>query len=145
MPNPANHIPALVLRSPLHRILSARYLLLEFTGRKTSRTFRAPVAYVLDHAHRIVLTTDSPWWRNFTAPAPVRLWLRGRVVAGTATAMADPNQTAAALRRLVDAIPSYARPAGLARDTHRHVSDAEIARAVAAGRVGIDIDVPESR
>ena len=57
----------------------------------------------------------------------------------------DPGDSAAALRRLVDNIPSYARPAGLARDNQRRISDAEIARAVAAGRVGIAVDLTASR
>jgi deazaflavin-dependent oxidoreductase (nitroreductase family) len=141
MPNPANKVPALILRSPLHRALSSRYLLIEFTGRKTGRIFRTPVAYVADDGDRVLLATDSPWWRNFTDPAPVRMWLRGREVTGTATALTDSAASEAVLRRLVDAIPSYARPAKLARDQQRKVSDAEVARAVAAGRVGIAVEL----
>ena len=72
----ANQVPAMILRSPVHGMLSSRYLVLEFTGRKSGRRFRTPVAYIRD-GKRILLTTDSPWWRNITTPAPVRLWLRG--------------------------------------------------------------------
>lgn len=136
----ANQVPAVILRSPLHGMLSARYLVIEFTGRKSGRRYRTPVAYIRDR-NRILLTTDSPWWRNFSTPVPVRLWIRGRVVPGTATAMADADDSAAALRRLLDAIPSYARPANLARGRDGRVSDEEISRAVAAGRVGIAIEL----
>lgn len=134
-----NLVPKLLLTSPLHRVVSSRWAIIEFTGRKSGRRFRTPVAYVRD-GDRIVLSTDSRWWRNFADAAPVQLRLRGRDVPGTATALADPRESADAIRRLVDAIPSYAKPAGLARQ-HGRVSDDEITRAVAAGRVGIAVTV----
>lgn len=134
-----NLVPKLLLTSPLHRVVSSRWAIIEFTGRKSGRSYATPVAYVAD-GDRIVLSTDSRWWRNFADPAPVRLRLRGKLVDGAASALTDPQQSADAIRRLVDAIPSYARPAGLTRHNGR-VSDAEIARAVTAGRVGIAVTV----
>jgi hypothetical protein len=85
----------MILRSPLHRLLSSRYLVIEFTGRKSGRRYRTPVAYVRD-GERILVATDSRSWHNFTTPARVRLWLRGRPVNGTATAMSDPGDSATA-------------------------------------------------
>ena len=40
----ANQVPAMILRSPVHGMLSSRYLVLEFTGRMSGRRFRTPVA-----------------------------------------------------------------------------------------------------
>lgn len=34
-----NAFPTLLLRLPLHRVLSSRYLLLSFTGHKTGRRY----------------------------------------------------------------------------------------------------------
>jgi hypothetical protein len=45
--------------------------------------------------------------------------------------------------RLVDAIPSYAGPAELDRQGGR-VSDAEVARGVAEGRVGIEVKLEQA-
>jgi len=116
----ANAVPALVLASPLHRLLSGRYALLEFTGRRTGRLYRTPVAYVRD-GERVLLSTDSPWWRNVSDRPEVRLRLRGRDV------------------------PGYRRPAGLAVDDGR-VSDEELLRAVTrGGRRSIEITLEDSQ
>ncbi len=132
-----NAFPALILRSPLHGLMSGRYAIIEFTGRKTGRRYATPIAY-LRNGDRVLLSTDSRWHRNLVGGAPVGLRLGGRQVAGDATAAVDPEASAEIIRQLVDAIPSYARLAGLAR-TNGRVTDAAIANAVRAGRVGITV------
>ena len=93
MPNPANQVPAIILRSPLHRLLSSRYLDDRVHRPQERSRLRTPVAYVHDGQDRILLSTDSPWWHNFTEPARLRLWLRGRVVTGAATALSATRAT----------------------------------------------------
>ncbi len=133
-----NAFPNLILRSPLHGLMSGRYAIIEFTGRRSGRRYATPIAYLRD-GDRILLSTDSGWQRNLVGGAPVRLQLRGRTLAGQATTMVDHDESKAVIRRLVDAIPSYARLAGMAREGGR-VSDAEIARVVdQGGRVGISV------
>jgi deazaflavin-dependent oxidoreductase (nitroreductase family) len=136
-----NLFPTLILRSPFHGILSGRYAIIEFTGRKSGRRYATPIAYVRE-GDRVLISTDSPWWRNLVGGAPVRLRLRGRTVAGTATAVTDRDEAAAIVRRLVDAIPSYAGPAGMTREGGR-VADDEIDRAVARGRIAIRVELED--
>jgi deazaflavin-dependent oxidoreductase (nitroreductase family) len=136
-----NLFPTLILRSPFHGILSGRYAIIEFTGRKSGRRYATPIAYVRE-GDRVLISTDSPWWRNLVGGAPVRLRLRGRTVAGTATAVTDRDEAAAIVRRLVDAIPSYAGPAGMTREAGR-VADDEIDRAVARGRIAIRVELED--
>jgi nitroimidazol reductase NimA-like FMN-containing flavoprotein (pyridoxamine 5'-phosphate oxidase superfamily) len=131
-----NLFPTLIIRSPLHGLMSTKYGMLSFTGRKSGRQYTTPMAYVRE-GDRVYLSTDSPWHRNLTGGAPVTMRLRGRNVTGTATPIPDPIEGAAILRKLVDAIPSYAGPAGLAKENGR-VTDDEIARSVTTGgRVSI--------
>ena len=138
MPNKlVNAFPSMIIRSPLHAIMSSKYAIIEFKGRKSGRLYRTPVAYVRD-GDRILMSTDSPWYRNVAGGAHVRMLVRGRTVEGTADTVTDAGASAAILRQLVDAIPSYSRPAGLAREGGR-VSDGEIRRAIDAGRVSIEI------
>ncbi len=135
-----NAFPALILRSPLHRLMSGRYAILEFTGRRSGRRYATPIAYLRD-GNRVLLSTDSGWQHNLAGGAPVHLRLRGRTVAGDATALVDPKASAAVIRRLVDAIPSYARLASLARENGR-VNATEVERAVEhGGRVGITVEL----
>lgn len=136
MPNRAmNLVPSIIIRSPFHALMSSKYTIIEFTGRKSGRIYRTPIAYVRDR-DRLLMSTDSPWYRNLAGGAQVRLRLRGRTVTGVADTVTDPEAAAAILRKLVDAIPSYSRPAGLTRE-QGHVSDSEITRAVEEGRVSI--------
>lgn len=136
MPNKlVNAFPSIIIRSPLHPIMSSKYAIIEFKGRKSGRIYRTPVAYVRD-GDEVLLSTDSPWYRNVAGGAHVRLRLRGRMVGGIADTVTDTDASTAILRKLVDEIPSYSRPAGLAKENGR-VSDAEIHRAIGAGRVSI--------
>ena len=138
MPNKlVNAFPSIIIRSPLHPIMSSKYAIIEFKGRKSGRIYRTPVAYVRD-GDEVLLSTDSPWYRNVASGAHVRLLLRGRMVGGIADTVIDPDASTAILRKLVDEIPSYSRPAGLAKENGR-VSDAEIRRAIGAGRVSIAV------
>ncbi len=138
MPNKfVNAFPSIIIRSPLHGIMSTKYAIIEFRGRKSGRTYRTPVAYVRE-GDWILMSTDSPWYRNVAGGARVRMLVRGRTVEGTADTVTDADRAATILRKLVDAIPSYSRPAGLAREGG-HVSDSEIRRSIAAGRVSIEI------
>ncbi len=66
----ANTVPMLILRSPVHRLMSGRYAIIEFTGRKSGRRYATPIAYVRD-GDRVLLSTDSPWWRNLKGGATV--------------------------------------------------------------------------
>jgi deazaflavin-dependent oxidoreductase (nitroreductase family) len=134
-----NAVPSLVLRSPWHRLMSGRYAVLEFTGRTTGRTFRTPVAYVQDGS-RVLMSTDSGWWRNLVHGPDVRLRLRGCEVHGTARVVDDRAEAVDVLDELVHRVPGYARPAGLAA-TRGEVPVSELERAVAEGRRSIEISL----
>lgn len=138
-----NLVPAMVLRSPAHRLMSRKYALISFAGRRSGRRYTTPVAYVRE-GNRVSLSTDSAWWRNLSGGAPVELRLKGKVVSGVGTVIGDEQEAIAALRCLVDAIPSYARPARLRRIGGR-VPDEELTRAVRAGRRSIKVELSPPR
>jgi hypothetical protein len=71
----------LVLRPPLHGLLSRRTALIAVTGRRRGREFTLTVGYE-QRGDSVRMTVGSRehkrWWRNLTdAGAPVRMWLRG--------------------------------------------------------------------
>jgi deazaflavin-dependent oxidoreductase (nitroreductase family) len=138
-----NAVPSLVLHSPVHHLMSGRYAVLEFTGRSSGRTFRTPIAYVQDGS-RVLMSTDSPWWRNLVQRTHVRLRLRGHDVAGTARLVDDPAEAVEILGQLVRRVPGYARPAGLTT-TGGEVPVRELQRAVAAGRRSIEVRLEDAR
>src|SRR3954454_565649 len=82
-----NPLVRALLRSPLHRLLSRRLVLLRITGRRSGRIFELPVGYVRDDAG-ILVTVGAPerkqWWHNIDGPTPLTLVLRGRTWSGVA-------------------------------------------------------------
>jgi deazaflavin-dependent oxidoreductase (nitroreductase family) len=142
-----NAFPKLILSSPLHRLMSGHYLLLTFTGRKSGRSYTTPVAY-LHRSDTIILTTDSPWWSNFVAGAPVNVRMKGTLRSGTADPVASRDDAAEGLAALVEAIPWYGRLTGVRRDEQGRANQADAARAIDGGRVLIRIELqpaPASR
>jgi deazaflavin-dependent oxidoreductase (nitroreductase family) len=77
-----------LLRSPLHRLLSRSLVLVTYRGRRSGRSFTVPVMYAESTGELIVLVGHperKSWWRNLREGAPVELRLRGRRLHGTAT------------------------------------------------------------
>jgi deazaflavin-dependent oxidoreductase (nitroreductase family) len=135
-----NAMPRLILGSPAHPVMSDRYLIIEFTGRKTGRSYSTPVAY-RRHGDRLLISTDSPWWRNVAAGEPVTVRLRGARRAATSSRITG-EPAVGALRELAT-IPGYPRAAGMARE-HGGVPEAEILRA-AERRVVLAVDLDDAR
>jgi hypothetical protein len=128
-----NKVPAAILRSPLHPIMSGRYLLLTFTGRKSGRTYVTPVAY-LGEDDAFLMTTDSPWWKNLKGGAPVTLWVKGREYEGIGEAVTDHAEVTRVLGRLLEAQPGYGRFVGVIRNAGGRTDPSEV-EAAARGRI----------
>ncbi|SDT24237.1 nitroreductase/quinone reductase family protein [Microlunatus soli] len=126
-----------VLHTPLHPILSSRWASLEFTGRRSGKIYRTPIAYYRE-GDRVWITTGSRWWLNLQHGARVRLLLRLRAHVGAADQVTDPAEAARRLRQILDAVPTLAYP-GDVRIVDGRVSDAELDRVIAAGRKVLEI------
>jgi hypothetical protein len=82
-----------ILHTPvLRRLADGQVCELRFAGRRTGRSVVLPVMYA-QHADRIVVLVGGPeqkrWWRSFTQPHPVRVWLRGVARTGMGHVVAD--------------------------------------------------------
>jgi hypothetical protein len=85
-----NPVVRLLIRSPLHRLVSQRIALITYTGRRSGRRYTIPVGYQLAGT-QLTITVGSPerkvWWRNLRGTgAPVELVVRGRPRRGRAVA-----------------------------------------------------------
>ena len=78
-----NKVPAALLRSPLHGLMSKKFLLLTFNGRKSGKRYDIPVAYARD-GDAFSMTTDSPWWKNLRGESGVGVPVRLRDSHGSA-------------------------------------------------------------
>ncbi|HEX6506067.1 MAG TPA: hypothetical protein VF221_00395 [Chloroflexota bacterium] len=84
----------LLLRSPLHGVLSGNTLLISFTGKSSGKRYVVPVSYMQDGS-TVTCFTAARWWKNLRGDAPVTLRLRGKDVAGTAQVEAQDKDAVA--------------------------------------------------
>ncbi len=109
VPRVVNVLVKIILRSPLHGLMSKNRMLLTFRGRKSGKVYTTPVSYFRE-GESIVCFTDSSWWKNLRGGAPVRMRLSGRDVAGMAYPIdTDTEAIAKGLERMLQKIPSDAR------------------------------------
>jgi hypothetical protein len=72
-----NQTMKLVLSSPVHGMVSKTILLINFTGRKSGKTYTTPVSYSQTN-DQVFIFTHAAWWKNLLCTTPVTLLLRGR-------------------------------------------------------------------
>jgi len=85
----------LILRSPVHGMVSKSLLLITFTGCKSGKTYTTPVSYSQD-GEWVHVFTHAKWWKNLCGEAPVSVRIRGRELQGLAEAVAEDKQAVAA-------------------------------------------------
>jgi hypothetical protein len=133
-----NHVITMILRSPLHGLLSQNLMLISLTGRRTGRRYTFPVTY-LTRDNGIIVFSNQRWWKNLRGGAAVTLRLQGREVA----AFARPVEEAATVARearlfLQQKGVRAAAMINLRLDRRRQPTDAEIADST-RGHVVVDI------
>lgn len=82
-----NPFVSAILRSPLHRMLSGRLLLLTFTGRKTRKRYTIPVGYTRE-GDTLTLFSSRSWYKNLPGRS-VTLNLEGGTQKGRAEVLED--------------------------------------------------------
>jgi deazaflavin-dependent oxidoreductase (nitroreductase family) len=110
----ANPLVGLILRSPLHGIMSAAVLLITYRGRKSGREYTLPVQYVQDGETIYIVpgaAEKKTWWRNLRGGATVILRLRGKQKPGRAALLegeTDVESIAAAFTPYLKRFPPSA-------------------------------------
>lgn len=73
-----NPIMRVLLRSPLHGILSDSIVLISYRGRRSGKQYSTPVRYVrMADCIRCYSTHETNWWRNLRDGARVRMLTAG--------------------------------------------------------------------
>lgn len=91
------------LRSPLASRLTRNMTELRYHGRRSGRPIALPVAYAR-HGDRVLVrvgrAATKTWWRNFTDPTPVSVWLDQRWRPGTGQVLSSDHTDYAATWKL---------------------------------------------
>jgi len=104
-----------VLKSPLHRVMSAKMVLIRYRGGRSGNEFTLPVQYA-DTPGGLVVVVGQPdtktWWRNFTTMGQAKVLLAGTWVPMTAHALRgseDPEAVTPLLRSYATRFPKVVR------------------------------------
>jgi len=109
-----NSFMALILRSPIHSLLSRSTMLITVAGRKTGKPITTPVNFYQEGGYVWVLSNrERTWWRNLRAGAPVKLRLRGHDVRGYGEVLLDEAEVAPQIGEYVRHLPISARSLGV--------------------------------
>jgi deazaflavin-dependent oxidoreductase (nitroreductase family) len=106
MSNTLNRLGNLVLkpllRSPLHGLVSRRYMLITVKGRKTGHPYTTVVEFLRDTDSFLVFTQKAhTWWKNVRGGGSVTLTVGGHPLYGTASVTTDsPDEIWQAFHRL---------------------------------------------
>jgi hypothetical protein len=135
----SNPLVSVMLRSPLHRILSGQVLLLTFTGRKTSKLFTTPVYYTQE-GDTLALFSSKSWYKNLRGGRPVVVHLKGYGRTGRAEVIEEREAVLEAAEHLVAkyGLKEAGQRIGLALDVSPPPTTDELAEAL-EGRVAIHI------
>ena len=100
----------MLLKSPLHSLISKNILLLEYTGRKSGKTYSLPVNYVQVGESLLVTSSRTrTWWRSLRGGAGIKLRLQGAERIAKGEVIEEQSDVAAALGELFGAAPQMAR------------------------------------
>jgi len=137
-----NPILAWILRSPLHSLLSGNTLLITYQGRKSGKTYTAPVNYVRDgDALWVVSFRHRTWWRNLR-DSEVTVRIQGKDLSGVAKAITDHQEVADSLMVYLRKVPHIVKYFGVGLDASGQPKPEEVARA-AETRVMVHIQLIE--
>ncbi len=135
-----NPLMSVLLRSPLHGLVSKNLLLLTVTGRKSGKAITTPVNYVRAGDSLLIISwKNRTWWRNLRGGAPVSLHLQGRKVSAHGDVLEDDDAVAAGILRLLRAAPNFAGYFKVTLDAAGNPVDAAALRAAAKPRVIVEL------
>ncbi len=116
-----NGVVEAILRSPLHRILSRSWIVIEHRGGDTDDEHTTTLRYADSHQGLVVIVPDpeaSIWWRDFIEMGQARVLLAGTWVPMTAHALSgsdDPEAVMSLLHTYANRFPKVV--GSLAGDT----------------------------
>jgi hypothetical protein len=107
-----------ILRSLLHKMLSNRFILLSFKGRKSGKIYTILVGYRCE-GDVIEVITPRGWWKNLRgANTPVMVLLKGQWCHGIAEAFHGDETVATGYLRFMQRSPALIKMYHIELDTN---------------------------
>ncbi|WP_227982423.1 nitroreductase/quinone reductase family protein [Nocardia spumae] len=123
-----------LLRSPLHRLLGDKLLIITVVGRKSGRVYANPVGYA-ESGGVLLVGTAAGWRRNLRSGEPVRITWHGRDRLADWEVVSDEHEITEPYRVILSRNPTHGRFAGISLDPDGEVNRAQLRAALARGTV----------
>jgi deazaflavin-dependent oxidoreductase (nitroreductase family) len=126
-----NFVVRILLKSPLHFLMSDSVLLIEYTGRKSGNMYSTPVRYIrVGSRIRCITSEEVQWWRNVKAAPAVSLVVCRSVASYNAHVLErDPTRTQQLLSKFLSAYPQDAVYQEIRLNSDRSLSSDDLVRA----------------
>ncbi len=139
-----NGFMKIILRSPIHKILSGNTLIISFSGRMTGRLISTPVNFAREGNNLYITSTRSRhWWRNLRGGAPVEILLQSKKLEGWAEVIVKPDLVEKHLAAYFKILPQFARYFGVTLKPSGQPDPALLKKA-AAERIGVLVKIKSS-
>lgn len=130
IPPIVNKTIKIILRSPLHGMISKSILLVTFNGRKSGKTYTTPVSYSQQNG-QVHIFSHAAWWKNLKKDAKVTLRIRGRDIQGLAEPVTEDKEAIAnGLASHLRKVPSDSRYYDVSFDDQGNPRSEEVKKAV---------------
>ncbi|AHH18223.1 hypothetical protein NONO_c34360 [Nocardia nova SH22a] len=123
-----------LLRSPLHRLLSGKLLIVTVIGRKTGRVYANPVGYA-EADGALLIGTAAAWRRNLRPGEPVRITWRGRDRLADWEVISAEREITEPYRIILTQNPTHGRFAGIGLDADGNPDRDQLRAALGRGTV----------
>ena len=125
-----NPVIALLLKSPLHPMLSASTLLVTWTGRKSGKTYSTPVDYQRQGSQLVSTSSrERTWWRSMRSGSPVTLQLQGKSISAHPHVLETDAEVTPALATFLENNPRLAGYFHVALDENKKPRREDVAKA----------------
>ena len=116
-----NPFVRVILKSPIHFILSHQILLFRVTGRKSKKIYEIPASYAhINDALVCVTLRENLWWKNFIDIEDQEIYFKGKKINKKISInFSDDNFVRAKLKELIEHNPIDAFFAGVKLDRNK--------------------------
>ncbi|MDY7082062.1 MAG: nitroreductase/quinone reductase family protein [Halobacteria archaeon] len=106
-----NPFVAFVLGSPLHLLLSWRFIVISYEGRKSGRRYSTPVIYRQSDDALVLFSSEEhvAWWKNFRGGHPLRVLYRGEWHDAEGNVVTDEDAVEEHIRWVLAPVPRLTR------------------------------------
>jgi len=116
-----NPFVRVILKSPIHFILSHQILLFRVTGRKSKKIYEIPASYAhINDALVCVTLRENLWWKNFIDIEDQEIYFKGKKINKKISInFSDDNFVRTKLKELIEHNPIDAFFAGVKLDRNK--------------------------